>query len=121
MPPYHIILADDHSLVRQGLRRILEEYEHYKVVAEVGSGRELFQAVHSHAVDLVIMDITLPDYSGLEAARKIKEAFPDLKIVIVSLHESQEIAEQAMAAGADGFVVKEKAAENLCESIKMVL
>jgi two-component system response regulator DegU len=91
LPPYHIVLADDHSLVRQGIRRIIEENKNYKMVAEVGSGPELFQSVRSHSVDLVIMDVTMPDFNGIEAAKKIKEAYPRMKIVIVSLHENKEI------------------------------
>jgi DNA-binding NarL/FixJ family response regulator len=119
--PYQIILADDHLLVRQGIRRLIEEYEDYRVVAEVGSCLELFQAMRNHQVDLVILDFTLPDFNGIEAAKKIKETYPGMKILILSFYENQQIIDRVIAAGADAYVLKDKAAEKLFESIKMVL
>ncbi|MDI6853475.1 MAG: response regulator transcription factor [Deltaproteobacteria bacterium] len=119
--PYQIILADDHPLVRERIRHLIEEYEDYRVVAEVESCMELFQAMRSHSADLVILDFTLPDANGIEAAKKIKENYPGLKILILSLYENPRLIDQVMAAGADAYVLKDKAAETLCESIKLVL
>jgi DNA-binding NarL/FixJ family response regulator len=119
--PCQIILADDHSLVRRGIRRLIEEYEDFRVVAEVGSCQELFQAMRSHPVDLVILDFSLPDLNGLEAAQKIKDTYPGMKVVILSFYENQQIIDQVIDAGADAYVLKDEAAEKLFDSIQMVL
>jgi DNA-binding NarL/FixJ family response regulator len=118
--PYKIILADDHVLVRQGIKRIIQEDNDMEVVGEAGDGQELLELLEKITPDLVILDISMPRLRGLEAAEIVKKRYPGTKILILSMHRSKEYLRQALAAGVDGYLLKEDADVALFTAIKAV-
>ena len=117
---YRIILADDHVLVRQGIRRILEDIKDIQVVQEVGDSNHLLEALKAQAADLVILDISIPQISGIEAAKEIKKTYPHLKILFLTMHKKREYLNDALSAGADGYLLKEDAAKELDSAIALI-
>lgn len=120
MPEYNIILADDHVLIRQGLKRLIEEDPDLRVVDEAGDGLELLQILEESTPDMVIIDISMPRLRGLEATKFIKKLYPDVKILVLTMNKSKEILYQAMNNGADGYLLKEDASEILHSAIKNI-
>ncbi len=120
MASYKIVLADDHVLVRQGIKKILQEDKNMKVVAEAGDGLELLEILKTATPDMVILDITMPRLRGLEAASRIKKLYPQVKILILSMHRSKEYLHQARAVGVDGYLLKEDADVSLFSAINAV-
>ena len=120
MPPFDIVLADDHVLVRQGIRKILQQDEDMRVVAEAGDGVELMEILEKITPDLVILDISMPRLKGLVAAAKIRELYPNLKVLILSMHRSKEYLQQALAVGVNGYLLKEDADVALFAAIETV-
>ncbi len=120
MKPYRIILADDHALIRQGLRRILEENQEFKVVGEAGNGIELLKLLDNVKADMVIVDMSMPIMEGTDAAAKIRQAHPDMKIMVLTMHGEVEFLSRAMAAGVDGYVLKENCDTDLFEAIHKI-
>jgi DNA-binding NarL/FixJ family response regulator len=118
--PYLIALADDHVMVRQGIRKILEENPDLEVAAEASDGPELFKILRDRAVHLAIVDITMPNISGIEATKRIKALYPDLKVLILTMHKGKELLEHAIAAGADGYLLKEDAPHELLNAIETI-
>ncbi|NMB41213.1 MAG: response regulator transcription factor [Firmicutes bacterium] len=108
-----VLLVDDHAIVRQGLRSLIESDDAAKVVGEAENGREALRLVEKLAPAITIMDIAMPGLNGLEAARQIKERFPKIKIIILSMHVEDIYVYQALKAGADGYVLKKSAFEEL--------
>ena len=104
--PVHIMLVDDHPLVRDGLRARLEAVPHFRVVAEADSGAEALALAGGTRIDLVLMDITMRDGSGIEATARLTTNFPDIAVLILSMHDKLEYVTQAMQAGARGYVLK---------------
>lgn len=117
---YKIVLADDHALVRQGIRKIIEEDGDLKVVGEVGDGLELLEILETIRPDLVIVDIGMPRLRGLEATKRIKHLYPKVKVMILSMHRSKEYLRQAVAAGVSGYLLKEDADTALHTAIKAI-
>lgn len=117
---YKIVLADDHRLVRQGIKRIIEEDGKMKVIGEAGDGVELLEILEKVHPDLVICDIAMPRLRGLEAAQRVKNLYPDIKVLILSMHRSKEYLRQAMAAGVDGYVLKDDADTALQTAIQEI-
>jgi DNA-binding NarL/FixJ family response regulator len=120
MAPYKIVLADDHILVRQGIKKIIQEDLNMKVVGEAADGLELLAIMEKTNPDLVILDISMPRLRGLAAAEKIKQRYPGIKILILSMHRSKEYLQQALAIGADGYLLKEEADVALFVAIESV-
>ena len=116
-----IILAEDHVLVRQGLRRIIQEDPVMQVIHEAGDGLELLALLKGSTPDVVILDISMPRLAGLEAAQIIKEQYPTIKIMILTMHRERNYFERAMAIGVNGYVLKEEADSALNKAIKAVL
>ncbi|MGA9821662.1 MAG: response regulator transcription factor [Desulfobaccales bacterium] len=117
---YRIVLADDHALVRQGIRKIIEEDSSLKVVGEAGDGVELLEILKTSHPDLVIIDIAMPRLRGLEATKRIKQLYPKVKVLILSMHRSKEYLRQAVAAGVSGYLLKEDADTALHTAIMAV-
>src|SRR5262245_56534475 len=109
MNPLRIILADDHTLVRAGLRSLMEQLKEVTVVAEANNGHEVLSLVAAHHPDVVLMDITMPGMNGFEAALRLKKDHPRIKIIILSMHTSEEYVLQALRAGVSGYLVKDSA------------
>jgi len=113
MEPYRILLADDHILFRQGMKRIIDEMPGTHVVGEANDGQEAVELVKELLPDLVILDISMPKLSGLEACREIRHLFPDVKILVLTMHKDREFLLQAISAGAQGYLLKEDSDEEL--------
>jgi len=120
MSPYSIILADDHVLVRQGLRRILEGMPELEVVGEANDGLELLTLLGHLVPDIVILDIFMPNLRGIEAIHEIKKIRPDVKILILTMHKDKEYLYLALSAGAKGYLLKEDADKELFSAIEKV-
>ncbi len=120
MCPYHITLADDHVLLRQGLRRIIEESPDLKIVGEVGDGVELLQLLNSITPDMVVLDISMPNLGGLEAVGKIKALHPKVKVLMLTMHRDKEYLYQALSSGADGYILKDDADTELFCAINKI-
>jgi DNA-binding NarL/FixJ family response regulator len=119
---YRILLADDHTLVRQGVRKILEGQCDLEVVGEACDGLDLlnFLKMCKLSPHMVILDISMPNLSGIEATRRIKDMYPGMKVLILTMHKSQEYVDHAITAGADGYVLKEDADRVLFSAIKRI-
>jgi DNA-binding NarL/FixJ family response regulator len=120
MPLYNIVLADDHILVRQGIKKIIQEDDSMRVVGEAGDGIELMEILEKITPNMVILDISMPRLKGLAAAEQIKQLYPDIKMLILSMHRNKEYLRQALAAGVDGYLLKEDADVALFAAIEMV-
>ena len=113
-----LLLVDDHAVVRSGLRMLLEPEADFEIVGEAGSGREAQKAVAEMRPDIVLMDIGLPDISGIEAAAEIKRLRPETAIVALTIHEDEEYFFKMLAAGASGYVPKRAAPEELLTALR---
>jgi DNA-binding NarL/FixJ family response regulator len=108
-----VLLADDHTLVRAGIRSLLNDLPDVDVVGEASDGREALALVKLHLPDIVLMDIAMPDIGGLEATRLIRRDFTGVRVIILSMHSNEEHVLQALQAGATGYVLKASAPEEL--------
>jgi len=120
MASYSIVLADDHVLVRQGLRRILEGTDDLAVVGEANDGLELLQLLKRVTPQMVILDIFMPNLRGIEAITEIKAMRPDVKVLILTMHRDKEYLYLALSAGAKGYLLKEDASRELFAAIAQV-
>jgi DNA-binding NarL/FixJ family response regulator len=116
-----IILADDHVLVRQGIRRIIEEDPSLKVVDEAGDGQEVLELFQKCIPDLVILDISMPRLGGLAAAEIIRKKYPSVKIIMLTMFNRRNFLTKAKTIDVDGYVLKEQADADLNSAIKIVL
>lgn len=117
---YRVILADDHILVRRGVRRILEENAKLDVVGEVGDGLELLNALNKIEANLIILDVSMPNLRGIEAIPEIRHVQPEAKVLILTMHKEEEYLYQAISAGADGYLLKEDAEKELFLAIESI-
>ena len=115
-----IVLADDHRLVREGLRRLLEERDDFEVVGEATTGHEAVQLTADKQPDLVLMDISMPGLSGIDATRRICKNGSTAKVLILSMHDNRSYVEEVLRAGASGYVLKDSAAADLLQAIDAV-
>ncbi len=116
-----VLLADDHSIVRAGLRRIVEESGDMQVTAEAADGREAIEKVHKTSPDIAIIDISMPGLDGLEVISQLKSFYPDLPILILTMHEEGQYVVRAIEAGAMGYITKQSAPEQLVKAIRKVI
>jgi DNA-binding NarL/FixJ family response regulator len=120
MDPYRVVIADDHVMFRHGLSKILEDMEGIEVVGDAGDGVELLNLLRSITPDIIILDITMPNLDGIEAIPRIKASHPDIKILILTMHKDMEFLNRAMAAGADGYLLKEDAGKDVYSAIERI-
>jgi DNA-binding NarL/FixJ family response regulator len=117
---YRIILADDHILVRRGLRRILEEKSNLQIAGEVGDGLELLNVLNKVKPDLIILDVSMPNLRGIEAIPEIRRMRAEAKVLMLTMHKEEEYLYQAISAGADGYLLKEDAEKELFTAINSI-
>ena len=115
-----ILLADDHAVMRTGLRLVLERQPDFDVVAEASDGREAVGLAQQHHPEVVVMDVTMPNLNGIEAARQICTALPQTGIVMLSMHSDEAYVLRALKAGARGYLLKESAESDLIAAIRAV-
>nr|MBI2904231.1 response regulator transcription factor [Chloroflexota bacterium] len=113
-----LLLVDDHAVVRSGLRMLLESEEDLDIIGEAGTAREALEAVAALHPDLALIDIGLPDLSGIEVTRQIKQSWPEVSVVALTIHEDEEYFFQMLQAGASGYVPKRAAPEELLTAIR---
>ncbi len=121
MDPVRIVLVEDHKIVREGTRQLLEKDSDLRVVGEAGDGEEAVQLVGILNPDIVIMDIHLPKLSGIDATRAIKESHPEIRILILSAYEKDHYVFPLLEAGADGYLLKTASGEELAHAVRTVL
>jgi len=119
--PIRVMLADDHTLVRAGIRALLEKLPGVEVVGEAGDGREVLNLVKLHQPDVVLMDISMPGLNGLEAAVRMAKEFPDVRVIILSMHHNEEYVWRALKAGVAGYLLKKSATAELEVALKQVV
>lgn len=113
-----ILIADDHAIVRKGLRQIVSADQQMKIVSEVQNGAELLQMIRKETVDIVILDISMPGRNGLEVLKDLKRDYPFLPVIVLSMYPEDQYAVRAFRAGAAGYMTKESAPEELVEAIR---
>jgi len=116
-----VMLADDHGIVRAGLRRIVEESGDMVVIAEASDGREALRQVDAQAPDVAVIDISMPGLDGLEVISQLSARHPDLPVLVLTMHEEGQYVVQAIEAGAMGYLTKQSAPEQLVKAIRKVL
>ncbi|HEU0286958.1 MAG TPA: response regulator transcription factor [Nocardioidaceae bacterium] len=116
-----ILLADDHTLVRAGLRRVLEAEPDLAVVAEAADGAEAIELARTTAPDLAVLDVSMPRMTGLQAAREISRRAPDIRILMLSMHDNEQYFFSALQAGASGYVLKSAADEDLVAAVRAAM
>jgi DNA-binding NarL/FixJ family response regulator len=120
LPQIRILLADDHTVIRSGLRLLLEQQEDFKVVAEASDGREAVALVAKHHPDVAILDIGMPQLNGIEATRQILSAEPATQVVILSMHTDEGYVLRALKAGARAYILKNSAEADLMRAVRSV-
>lgn len=115
-----IVIADDHTVVRQGIRGVLEEVEGLEVVGEAGDGAEALELVNELSPDVVVLDVNMPEKSGLEVTSELREAAHPVRVLILSMHDDPEYVLQAVRSGADGYVLKDVAPAELRDAVRAV-
>jgi len=121
MSTIKVLLVDDHRLLRAGLRSLLERVKGCEVVGEAGSGIEALELIRKLRPDAVLMDIAMKDMNGIEAAAKAKQEFPELRIIVLSMHAEDEYVTQALRAGAAGYMLKDAATTELELALDVVM
>ncbi|MGA8183720.1 MAG: response regulator transcription factor [Terriglobia bacterium] len=121
MKNVRILLADDHEIVRHGLRRLLETQPGWKICGEAGSGLEALEKTRQLKPDIVILDHSMPELSGAEAARQILKALPQTEIVILTMHDSEQLLREVLEAGVHGYVLKSDAMCDMVSAVRALL
>lgn len=112
-----ILLADDHDVVRRGLREVLESRADWRVCGEAANGREAVELALKLRPDVAVLDLSMPELSGLEATRRIRKALPETEVLIFTMHDAEQLVREVLAAGARGYVLKSDAARHLVAAV----
>ena len=120
-PATRVLLADDHNLVRAGVRKILEAQPGFEVVGEVGDGAAVLEALAKTEVDVLVLDLTMPGMDGFEVLRRAKEVRPGLRVLVLTMHAGSEYVTRAVREGADGYLLKDSAVQELVAAIEAVM
>ncbi len=120
MRPYCLVLVDDHVMFRKGVKKILDGVDDLEVIGEANDGLELLALLKEAQPDLIILDISMPNLRGLEATREVKQSYPHVKILLLTMHKKKEFIQQAMTAGADGYLLKEDADTELLKAVRTI-
>lgn len=117
----NIAVVDDHILFRTGVISLLKDHDRIQVVIQASNGRELLEALNYHTPDIVLLDIQMPEMNGIQTTQTLKEAYPDIKIIILTMHNEEEFIYDLMSKGANGFIPKNKSVDTLLEAIDSVM
>ena len=120
MTDYKIILADDHAMLREGIKKIIDDAAGLEVIGEASDGLMLLKLLKQAVPNMVILDVAMPKLRGIEAAQEIHKKFPEVVILFLSMHKSREYLQKALAAGARGYVVKEDSGSELIHAIQTI-
>jgi DNA-binding NarL/FixJ family response regulator len=120
MPDIRVLIVDDHAILRDGIRSLLERQEGIAVVGEASNGREALDRVSELQPDIVLMDVAMPEMDGLEATRRVKEDYPNVRILILTQHDNQEYVTPLLQAGASGYVLKRSGGREVVTAIRQV-
>lgn len=118
--PLRILLADDHAVVRDGLKMLIDEQPDMEVVDEAGSGRTAWQKAKQLRPDVVVMDVSMPDLNGAQATKRLTQECPEVKVLVLTSYEDQSYVRQLLQAGASGYLLKRAASEELIRAIRVV-
>ena len=113
-----ILLADDHDIVRRGLKDLLEQHVGWQVCAEAANGREAVEFALQHQPHVAVIDLSMPELNGLEATRRIRQSLPDTEVLIFTMHESEELIREVLGAGARGYLLKSDAVRQLIPAVE---
>jgi len=116
----HVLLADDHAVVRQGIRQFMEEAGDIEVIAEASDGAEALRLVEAHQPDVAVLDIRMPEVTGVEATRRIKERFPQVRVLVLTAYDDDPYVFALLQAGADGYVLKTASGDELVRAVRTV-
>ena len=120
MSDYSIMIADDHTMVREGITNLLHEIDGLTVSGEAGNGLELLELLKKRVPNMVVLDISMPGLRGIETAREINALYPDVHILMLSMHKSEEFLSMALAAGAQGYLLKEDTGDELINAVQEI-
>lgn len=118
--PYRIVLTDDHMIVQQGIKRMIQEKADLTVVGEASDGLELLSLLKILDTDLVLLDISMPRLRGIEAIRELKKSFPNVKVLVLTMYKDNDLLHQAISSGADGYILKENSDKELYFAIEKI-
>jgi len=121
MNKIRILLADDHAILRDGLRYILNTTSDYEIVGEAGDGKEAIDKIEKYRPDIAILDISMPTITGIEISRQVKKYFPGTKIIILSRHDNEEYVNQVLKYGVNGYILKDDAGADLLKAISEIM
>lgn len=117
----NILLVDDHAIVTDGLRSLLSEHDAYFIKGEARNGKEALEFLSMLKVDLVLMDIDMPEMDGIEATKAIKKAYPDIRVIILTMHDERSMIKRLLEEGADGYLLKNSTREDLLHAMDEVM
>ncbi|MBK8567427.1 MAG: response regulator transcription factor [Saprospiraceae bacterium] len=121
MPPYRILLADDHQIILDGLRDIIESTTDFLVVGRAVNGKAAVSAVAASLPDLLLMDLNMPGMDGLEVLKEVRQRFPKVKVLVLTMYDSVELAKKALSMGANGYLLKEHGKDELLTALRQVV
>lgn len=120
MSKIRVLLADDHAILRKGLHALLDRVNDIEVIGEAQTGLEAIRQADENQLDVLVMDIGMPELNGIEATKRIKKQHPDIQIIILTVHSNEEYVSQIFHAGASGYIMKDSAPDELIEAIRSV-
>lgn len=116
--PYRIIICDDHKILRAGLKNLIAEVDDLQVAGEANNGKELLELLEKWPADLVILDLSMPEMTGLAALEELRKKWPNLKVLVLTMHKEREYLRKAMKLGIDGYILKDDVFEKLISAIR---
>ncbi|MCD4834147.1 MAG: response regulator transcription factor [Bacteroidales bacterium] len=120
MDKIKIVLVDDHQMFRDGVKSVLSDEDNIEVIGEIGNGNDLYEVLKSIKPDVIITDISMPEISGIDIAKYVSENYPEIKILILSMHSNEEFITKALSAGANGYLPKDTSMNELLEAINTI-
>ena len=116
-----LLIVDDHEVVRSGLKRLLENNKNISHIAECASGEEAYRYLYDNEIHIIIMDISMPGKGGIEATQQIKKRYPEIKIIILSMHDNPMMVNKAISAGANAYILKNEISDNLLDALDKLI